>query len=196
MTMGQFHSQPFYDENNQPTSKCELYTIIFNCLTLQTIFQMINARKTGDTEFNIFENFFGNWIFVSILFGVFIAQLLFVQLGGAFLRCAPLDLTQNATCFTIGASVILVVTMIKLLPAWLFEGVPFNEERPASLSTNKDYLIFQDLDAEEQRRLQYDLLEENLKVKQELAEEERQISQMKFLPKPNFIGLKANTDLE
>ena len=81
----------FYYPDETPTDKCIHYTMIFNAFVFQTLFHEINARKTNDKELNIFEGFFDNWYFIGILFANFIAQILFVQLGGGLFRTAALS---------------------------------------------------------------------------------------------------------
>ena len=50
----------------QPTPKVEMYTIIYNAFIMMQLFNMINARKLGERQFNIFSNLFNNWLFLVI----------------------------------------------------------------------------------------------------------------------------------
>lgn len=43
-----------------------MYTIIFNAFIMMQLFNMINARKLGERQFNIFAGFFNNWLFIVI----------------------------------------------------------------------------------------------------------------------------------
>ena len=43
-----------------------MYTIIFNAFIMMQLFNMINARKLGEREFNIFSGFFNNWMFLAV----------------------------------------------------------------------------------------------------------------------------------
>ena len=43
---------------------------------------MLNARKLGEREFNIFHNFFNNFRFLAIFIGIFAAQMAIVEYGG------------------------------------------------------------------------------------------------------------------
>ena len=43
-----------------------LFTMIFNTFVFMQIFNEINARKIKDKEFNVFENFFNNPLFLVI----------------------------------------------------------------------------------------------------------------------------------
>ena len=40
--------------------------MIFNAFIMMQLFNMINARKLGEREFNIFKGFFNNWLFISV----------------------------------------------------------------------------------------------------------------------------------
>ena len=50
----------------QPTPKVKLYTIIFNAFIMMQLFNMINARKLGERQFNIFAGFFNNGLFLAV----------------------------------------------------------------------------------------------------------------------------------
>lgn len=47
--------------------KAELYTIVFQSFVFMQIFNMINGRKLGDQDYNVFAGFFNNWIFLFIM---------------------------------------------------------------------------------------------------------------------------------
>ena len=51
----------------EPTEKVTLYTIVFQMFVFCQVFNQINARKLGEREFNVFENFFNNAMFIFIL---------------------------------------------------------------------------------------------------------------------------------
>ncbi len=50
----------------EPTPKVELYTIVFNAFIMMQLFNMINARKLGEREFNILKDLFNNWLFIAV----------------------------------------------------------------------------------------------------------------------------------
>ena len=54
-------------EEYEPTEKVTLYTIVFQMFVFCQLFNQINARKLGEREFNVFENFFNNAMFIFIL---------------------------------------------------------------------------------------------------------------------------------
>ena len=45
------------------------------------------------SEWNVFERFFSNWMFLAILIFTVIVQFIFVELGGEPLECARLSIT-------------------------------------------------------------------------------------------------------
>lgn len=59
---------------NLPTEKCILFTIVFQAFVMMTIFNILNARKLGDKEYNIFSNFFNNVYFFLILILITLGQ--------------------------------------------------------------------------------------------------------------------------
>mmetsp|Transcript_33251 Transcript_33251/g.32343 ORF Transcript_33251/g.32343 Transcript_33251/m.32343 type:complete len:146 (+) Transcript_33251:1164-1601(+) len=92
-------------------------------MMFMTFFQQINSRKISNLEWNPFENFFSNYIFVVILFLTFLAQILMVQVGDRYTRCAPLTLYQQVLCFIISALVLFVGTLVKCIPEAYFSRI-------------------------------------------------------------------------
>jgi len=66
---------PFYVTSNNPlldgapTNKLVHYTFLFNTFMMMQLFNQINSRKLGAKEFNIFERFFNNFLFLLVLGG-------------------------------------------------------------------------------------------------------------------------------
>ena len=69
-----------------------MYTIIFNAFIMMQLFNMINARKLGERDFNIFSGFFNNWMFLAVYALMWVVQIASVQYGGRPLRTVPLTL--------------------------------------------------------------------------------------------------------
>lgn len=74
-----------------PTAKCVLYTIVFQAFVMMQVFNLINARKLGEREFNVFSNFCNNWKFFIVFAIILYGQLMMVQYGGEIVRAAPLS---------------------------------------------------------------------------------------------------------
>lgn len=107
-----------------PTNKNIVYTLLFNTFIYLHLFNEINCRKVGATEFNVFHNIFANWYFILIVLGLMVLQYFFVNWGATMTRCAPLDAQQHAFCIVIGSSVLLVGALFKLTPQELTNKLP------------------------------------------------------------------------
>jgi len=66
------------------------YTMIFNTFVFMQIFNEINSRKIGESEFNVFADFFDNMLFIIILVVTVAVQILLIQYGGEAVKCSPL----------------------------------------------------------------------------------------------------------
>lgn len=88
---------------------------------------MINARKLGERDFNIFSHFFNNWMFLGIYVMMWVVQLGSVQFGGRPLRCMPLNMTQHLICAGIGAFSLVWGLIVKLIPGSWFDWVRMPE---------------------------------------------------------------------
>lgn len=89
------HSDPFYwDENdvavdptrvlNDPTTKLELYTVIFNAFVMMNIFNLFNARCLENYYVSVVLDAFENWdtLYFFIQFSIVGIQVVMVQFGG------------------------------------------------------------------------------------------------------------------
>ena len=78
--------------NAQYYQKLFHYTMIFNTFVFMQIFNEINARKLGEKEYNIFEGFFNNMLFLYIVVATIAIQYFMVEYGGKAVRTVPLSL--------------------------------------------------------------------------------------------------------
>jgi len=112
-----------------PTAKCTLYTMVFQSFVMMQVFNLINARKLGDREFNIFHGFFNNFRFLLIFLMIFGAQIFICQNGGQVARTAGLNWNQHYICAGIGAFSLIWGFIIKLImPSRWFDFLAINEE--------------------------------------------------------------------
>jgi len=51
--------------------KLQHLTIIFNTFVFLCFFNLINCRTVGIRDYNVFSNFFNNWMFIFILALIF-----------------------------------------------------------------------------------------------------------------------------
>jgi len=127
---------PFYVTSNNlelqglPTNKLVHYTFLFNTFMMMNLFNELNARKIGAKEFNIFERFFNNFLFLVIIAGQFVAQWFMVELGGKIFRTTPLPFSMILASFIFGAGSLLVGAGLKATPTqWLDKiNIQLNEE--------------------------------------------------------------------
>ena len=64
--------------DDMKANKLKVYTILFNTFIYMHLFNEINCRKIGATEFNVFHNIFANWYFIFVVGGLMLAQYFFV----------------------------------------------------------------------------------------------------------------------
>ena len=128
-----------------------MYTIIFNAFIMMQLFNMINARKLGERQFNIFSGLFNNGLFIVVYVlmkspllnrpekmlnnGLFIVvyvlmwlvQIASTMYGGRPLRTVPLTLEQNLICAGIGAFSLVWAVFVKMIPGSWFDWVHMSE---------------------------------------------------------------------
>lgn len=97
-------NDPFYADAAQsiPTNRCIVYTMIFHTFVFMQVFNEINSRKLGEYDYNVFQGFFNNWLFISVIIFTIVVQCCMVQYGGLPVRAAPLTWTQHIICISIG----------------------------------------------------------------------------------------------
>ena len=100
--------EPWNEENGQHLA------LFFNVFVFLQIFNFFNARKLKKTELNVFSNFFLNYLFVFIVIGIFLLQLVIVQYGGKTFQLVPLSTEQHVKCIIIGATGVIWNGLVKL----------------------------------------------------------------------------------
>jgi len=122
-------------EQGVATLKTQAYTMVFQTFVFMQLFNLINAKKLGDRDFNIFAGIFNNFIFIFILLLCFAVQVAMSNYGGRAVRCYPLTSEENVICCVIGAGELIWGVIIKFIPSdcsffnWLAKS-GFNEEAP------------------------------------------------------------------
>ena len=91
------------------------YSIFFNVFVLMQVFNEINARKLKADEYNIFENFFNNKLFLIIVVCTIIIQLTMVKYGGKSLKTVELSFKENLLCLFLGSSSMLSGLLLKVI---------------------------------------------------------------------------------
>lgn len=103
------------------------YTMIFNTFVFMQVFNEINSRKIHD-EFNVFDRFFNNPMFLFVIVVTIVVQIALVEFGGEAVKCSPLTAKQHLICIAIGSVSLIVGFLVKLLPISLFTFFKVNEE--------------------------------------------------------------------
>lgn len=91
------------------------YSIFFNVFVLFQVFNEINARKLKAFEYNIFEDFFNNKLFLVILVCTIIIQLTMVKYGGESLKTVELSFKENLLCLLLGSTSLLSGLLLKVI---------------------------------------------------------------------------------
>jgi len=98
-----------------PGGHSKHFTFFFNLFVLMQIMNMICSRKIHD-EFNIFEGFFNNCVFL-LVWGVIVGlQFCIIQFTSFIFKVEPLGWEQWAIGLAISATVFFVDALIKLIP--------------------------------------------------------------------------------
>jgi magnesium-transporting ATPase (P-type) len=116
---------PERDEDG-PTSRLVLDTLLFHTFILMNLFNQINCRVVDPNELNVFKSLFNNpifWVVLSLEVGL---QQLMINaghwpLGSALLGTAPLTANMVWTAWGLGALSLGVNVGIKKIPLSLFE---------------------------------------------------------------------------
>lgn len=91
------------------------FTFFFNLFVLMQIVNMVCARKIHD-EWNIFEGFFENWVFLVVWAIIAGLQFLIVTFTDKVFKVSALSWEQWLIALGISLTVILVDALTKLIP--------------------------------------------------------------------------------
>lgn len=106
--------------------------MLFETFIFMHLFNEINCRKVGATDFNVWHNILANWLFIAVVGGLFILQVVIVEFFGKLFTCTSLSQEQHAFCFLWGSSALIASALLKLLPAELTDKMPIavDENKP------------------------------------------------------------------
>lgn len=118
-----FGLHPDVDVNKKPNDDMyTLNTIIFNVFVLMQLFNEFNARKVNN-EANVFENLSRSFLFVVIVGGTFLAQILIVEFGGKqAASTVPLSFWHWVLTTAVGA--------LSMPVGYLLRYIPVKERKP------------------------------------------------------------------
>eukprot|EP00291_Cryptomonas_curvata_P024180 CAMPEP_0172171232 /NCGR_PEP_ID=MMETSP1050-20130122/11774_1 /TAXON_ID=233186 /ORGANISM="Cryptomonas curvata, Strain CCAP979/52" /LENGTH=1025 /DNA_ID=CAMNT_0012842633 /DNA_START=72 /DNA_END=3146 /DNA_ORIENTATION=- len=97
------------------------YTIIFNVFVLLQVFNEVNCRKIHG-ELNVFKGMLQHSLFLIIVIGTLIVQVLLIEVPGlnSAFGCTHLTQDQWIACMVIGFSSIPVNVLFSLVPVSIF----------------------------------------------------------------------------
>jgi magnesium-transporting ATPase (P-type) len=134
------------DQSNESVAKRQHFTIIFNTFVFLQFFNQINCRVVGPKDFNVFTNFFNNWIFIFVLALIFFIQWSASHTGGLSLtwmfQTAEIDQQVFWTTVFWGATALVVSAMLKLSPKEWLEKVPIKIDEKNALGANSKLVTY------------------------------------------------------
>ena len=101
--------------HDHPTKPTVHYTMVFNTFVWLQLFNEINARKVN-TDLNVFSGIHRNFVFLGILIGTAVAQVLIVEFGGYFTSTTSLTAVQWISCVGLGALALPFGFILRLIP--------------------------------------------------------------------------------
>jgi len=99
------------------TAKLRHQTWLFHVFVFLQLFNLINCRKDGPKEYNVFAKPLHNFYFLAVLIGEFLFQFL---APSWFMRTAGLNKREWGACLMVGATALLASVLLKCTPVrWL-----------------------------------------------------------------------------
>lgn len=100
----------------QSVDKSRHLTYIFCTFVFLQAFNMINCRKIGNKDYNVFESFFHNMWFLAMFVLIFVIQFIGTNYFRAVFRTVPLERSEWGACIVMGSTTLLASALIKLTP--------------------------------------------------------------------------------
>ena len=91
------------------------FTVIFNTFVFMQIFNEINARKVHG-EWNVFSGIHLNAVFLCVVAGQLIVQIIIVQFGSFVFTTSGLSLDLWLWCIFLGSTELLIGQLLVLIP--------------------------------------------------------------------------------
>lgn len=91
-------------------------TYMFCIFVFLQVFNMINCRKIGRRDFNVFENFFHNWYFLLMFTLIIVIQIIGTNYFPVIFRTLPLTRSEWGACIMVGSSTLAASALVKLTP--------------------------------------------------------------------------------
>jgi hypothetical protein len=110
---------------------------------------MINCRKIGKKDFNVFESMFHNWYFLFLFFLIGGVQFFGTQYFPFIFRTVPLDRTEWGSCIVVGSTVLLWGAFLKLIPDRYF--AKFNTSKLVDEDAQADNAIIKKMNEQKSK---------------------------------------------
>lgn len=91
------------------------YTMVFNSFVCMQAVNIVNARNLHG-ERNVLAGLFKNSVFVVILVGIILVQILLIQFGGSVMSVTTLNVEQWLICIVIGLGELIWHQLILFIP--------------------------------------------------------------------------------
>jgi hypothetical protein len=98
-------------------AKKTMFTYVFCIFIFSQLFNLINCRKIGAADTNVFERFFHNYIFLIIFAGIAVGQVFLVNVFPGIINVVPLTRSEWGACITIGALTLVISFILKFTPS-------------------------------------------------------------------------------
>jgi len=89
-------------------------SLVFNAFIMCQLFNEVNARKVAD-EYNVFKNLFDSKIFIYVLVGTLVSQIIIMQLLGDFFHVRSQNLMEWIVALCMGIVTMPLSLVTKLL---------------------------------------------------------------------------------
>lgn len=109
-----FGLEPGWGNDHWDEDNGRHFTLFFQAFVMLQVFNEVNCRKLSMNEWNLFSQFFNNWMFIAIVALTFIVQLVFVEVGGEALKCSGLSLELHLLCGAVGAGGLLFSVAVRM----------------------------------------------------------------------------------
>jgi len=97
-------------------SKKKVQTYVFHTFMFLQLFNMINCRKLGSRDFNVFESFFHNWYFIFTMGLMFAMQYIIFDWFRGIFALSQLKKEENGAVIALGFTALLINPLVKLAP--------------------------------------------------------------------------------
>lgn len=134
-----FKADDFFDieDGFTPETQCKATphsAMIFNTFVLMQLFNEINSRKVHG-ERNVFKGIFRNPIFIGIMIGTFLVQIVIVELTGKAFHVHGLDIEQWLWCLFLGFLELFWGQLVLCIPKTSFPKICRFGTKEADIST-------------------------------------------------------------